>query len=192
MECSEIIPASKASFSSLILQADFIANLDSKGLASSLTFSLVGVSFTNPIQGFNKDEKKESIVPIGASSNKESICSIKPVRLILGSSSSCCFSNNNALILCLNSSAASLVKVIATHSEGSKPPHSSKSICSLLGVLNDPGPCTGLLGDGGSNVVALCTSFSKCSMYLNAITVVFPVPAPAAIATCLSISKPKR
>ena len=97
----------------------------------------------------------------------------------------------NLLIRPFNSAAAFLVNVIATVSVGSNPGHSSRDVLSLDGHLIAPIPCSGILGADGSNLVALWSLESKCCRYRLAITVVFPVPAPASIAICRFMSKPR-
>ena len=191
------IPTSTPSSPLCNLHAVLIASSRRNTAPSSSNCSLVGSSQTKPIQGETIEDKNESIVEIGASSTRESNIATSPCLVNLSSDSAslssdfACKFAISLLMRPFNSAAAFFVKVIATVSVGSNPCQSSRVVLSLEGTLIAPIPFIGSLGADGKIRVALWSPDKRCCRYLLAITVVFPVPAPASMAMCLFMSKPR-
>ncbi len=148
------------------LHSELRADSTSIARPASDTFSRLSASPKWPRYGETNLFRNESIVPIGASSNRVSSCSPNPESLILGSllpvSSEPVGPGFNPAISFLSlsriSSAARLVKVNRTTSPGSRPPHSLRSILSEDGaVIMPPGSLAGRSGVG-SILVALWSS----------------------------------
>ncbi len=145
---SEGMPASTASPIPDIelgnLQRISIASSTRRILLASEMFSLLNASPKRPLNGVTSWLKKESIVPIGASSSKVSNCSDRPECVTLGSvlpeelDDPVFNFEISSLNLCLISSAALLVKVSNTTSPGSNPGWSFGSTVSEEGDRSVP------------------------------------------------------